>query len=176
MASVIGDRPSHPICFRQLQGSMLTMAVVPFDREQVEARLALNLIASSDMPQMACDALEAGLDGKAIRRLAVLEKPTYFEVAEILPRVMQELEMRQIPTGEAALRVARQIAKDILSGGDDPLLHIRDFEFLWIRSGYPPEICALGTMYDDVYVAQSTGSSDDEIRSRVKSLLQNFSE
>jgi hypothetical protein len=149
---------------------------VPFDREQVEARLALNLIASSDMPQVACDALEAGLDGRAIRRLAVLEKPTYFEVAEILPRVMQELELRQIPSGEAALRVARKIAKDILSSEDDPLRHVRDFESLWVQSGYQAEICALGTMYDDVYVAQSMGRSDEEIRDLVKSLLQTFSE
>jgi hypothetical protein len=149
---------------------------VPFDRDQVEATLALNLIASSDMPQIACDALEAGFDGKAIRRLAVLEKPTYFEVAEILPRVMQELELKQIPTGEAALRVARKIARDILSSGDDPLSHVRDFEFLWIQSGYQAEICELGTMYDEVYVAQSMGRSDEETRDWVKSLLQDFSE
>jgi hypothetical protein len=82
---------------------------VPFDREQVEARLALNLIASADMPQIAIEALEAGLDGKATRRLAVLEKPTYFEVAEVLPLAMQELELAQIPIGEAAMRVARKM-------------------------------------------------------------------
>jgi hypothetical protein len=45
---------------------------VAFDRDQIEARLALNLIASAEMPQIALGALEAGLDGKAIRRLAVL--------------------------------------------------------------------------------------------------------
>ena len=36
---------------------------MPFDREAVEAKLALNLIASADMPNIGCDALEAGLDG-----------------------------------------------------------------------------------------------------------------
>ena len=66
-----------------------------FDRDQIEAKLALNLIASAEMPQIALGALEAGLDGKAIRRLAVLEHPTYFEVAEVLPRVMQELGLTQ---------------------------------------------------------------------------------
>ena len=145
-----------------------------FDRDQIEARLALDLIASADMPQIAWDALEAGLDGKAVRRLAVLENPTYFEVAEVLPRVMQELELAQIPTAEAAVRVARKIAKDVLNSGDDPLEHIRDFWSLWIRSDYTHEISGLGTLYDDVYVARSRGRSDEEIREEVKSILKDF--
>jgi hypothetical protein len=42
---------------------------VAFDRQLIEAQLALGLIGSSDMPGLAWDALEAGLDGKYIRRL-----------------------------------------------------------------------------------------------------------
>lgn len=71
-----------------------------FDRDQVEARLALSLIASAEMPRIAMDALEAGFDGPATLRLAVLGHPTYFEVAELLPRVMQELGLAQIATGQ----------------------------------------------------------------------------
>jgi hypothetical protein len=41
---------------------------VPFDRDQIEAKHALDLIASADMPQIAWDALEANLDGPATRR------------------------------------------------------------------------------------------------------------
>jgi hypothetical protein len=147
---------------------------VPFDRNEIEARLALNLIASADMPQMALDALEAALDGRATRRLAILEDPTYFEVAEVLPRVMQELTLAQIPIGEAALRLAKQNAQEILKTGDDPLRHIRDFESLWIRSGYADEIASLGTLYDDVWIAQSTGQSDEDIRKWVTSILTDF--
>jgi hypothetical protein len=149
---------------------------MPFDREQVEARLALNLIASADMPQVAIDALEAGLDGKAIRRLAVLENPTYFEVAEVLPLAMQELDLAQIPIGEAAVRVARKMAKEILKSGGDPLRHVRDFEALWTRSGYTSEISALGTLYDDVYIAKSSDRSDEEIRDWVRSILRDFAQ
>ena len=145
-----------------------------FDRDQIEARLALNLIASAEMPQLALGALEAGLDGKAIRRLAVLEHPTYFEVAEVLPSVMQELGLTQIPIGEAAVRVAKQIAREILDSGDDPLRHIRDFESLWVRSDYADQISNLGTLYDDVWIAQSTGRSDEETRDWVKSILKDF--
>jgi len=147
---------------------------VPFDRDQIEARLALNLIASADMPQIALDALEAGLDGKATRRLAVLEHPTYFEVAQVLPRVMQELGLAQIPIGEATVRVAKQTAREILNSGDDPLRHIRDFESLWVRSDYADEISSLGTLYDDVWIAQCTGRSDEDIRKWVASILKGF--
>lgn len=83
---------------------------MPFDREQIEARLALDLIASADMPQIAQDALEAGLDGPGTLRLAILERPTYFEVAEVLPRVVNELGLAQITIGKAALRVAKETA------------------------------------------------------------------
>lgn len=147
---------------------------MPFDREDIEAQLTLNLIASSDMPQIALDALEAGLDGPATRRLAILEHPTYFEVAEVLPRVMQELGLTQITTGEAALRVARSLAKEILHSGVDPLERLREFESLWVRSGYARGIMKLGTLIDDVWVAQSTGQSEFQIREWVTSILTEF--
>jgi hypothetical protein len=147
---------------------------VPFDRDQIEARLALNLIASADMPQIAWDALEAGLDGPATRRLAALELPTHFEVAEVFPRVRQELGLTEITVGQAALRVAKQIAREILDKGDDPLRHVPTFESLWVRSGYAKDIQALGTMHDDVWVAQSMGRSDEQIRDWVTSILKDF--
>ena len=149
---------------------------MPFDRNQIEARLALDLIASVDMPNIACDALEAGFDGPAIRRLAALERPTYFEVAEVLPRVIQELGLTQITTGQAALRLAKQIAGEILRSGDDPLRHVRTFESLWFRSHYAKEIQQLGTLYDEVSVAQSMGRSDEQIRDWVTAVLMDFAQ
>jgi hypothetical protein len=82
---------------------------VPFDRELTEAKLALDLIASADMPSIAWDAWEAGLDGPAITRLGALERPTYFEVSEVLPRVMQEF----VKSAQSAdfVRVARSNPK-----------------------------------------------------------------
>jgi len=75
---------------------------MPFDPELVEAQLALRRIGTTDMPKLAWDALEAGLDGQATRRLAALRFPTFFEVREILPKVMQEWQITQIPKGQAA--------------------------------------------------------------------------
>src|SRR4051812_44648716 len=101
------------------------------------------------MPSIAWDAWEAGMDGPATRRLGALEHPTYFQVSEVLPRVMQELNLSQISHDEAARRLARRIAKQILESGDDPLQHLRDFESIWVRAGYPHQISGLGTLYDD---------------------------
>jgi len=64
---------------------------MPFDAQIVEAQLALGRIGATDMPRLAWDAMEAGLDGPAIRRLAALEFPTYFQVQEILPAAMREV-------------------------------------------------------------------------------------
>jgi hypothetical protein len=147
---------------------------VPFDRQIIEAQLALNLIASADMPRIAWDALEAGIDGTATRRLAALERPTYFEVAEVLPRVMKEWEIAQIPIGEAALRMARSIAQDILRDGKDPLRYIRDLEGLWIRADYAKELVSLGTLDDEVSIAQSSGQSSALIREWVTERLRDF--
>lgn len=149
---------------------------MPFERELVEARIALNLIASADMPKVAWDALEAGLDGPAIRRLSALIQPTYFEVAEVLPRAKEELGITEISVGEAALRVAKQIAREILETGDDPLRHVQDFESLWFRSNYAYEISSLGTLRDDVWISQSGGRSDEEIRQEVVSILKGFAQ
>jgi len=149
---------------------------VPFDREQIEARLALDLIASVDMPQIAQDALEAGLDGAATLRLAILERPTYFEVAEVLPRILNELGLAHITIGEAAPRVAKETAREILRTGDDPLRHVQAFESLRIRSKYAKEIQILGTLHDEVWIAQSMGHSDERIRDSVRSVLKDFAQ
>jgi len=151
-----------------------TIFGVPFDRELVEAKLALDLIASADMPSIAWDALEAGHDGAATNRLAALERPTYFQVAELLPCVMAELGLSQISKGEAAARVAKGIAEEILQSGDDPLKHIRDFESLWIQADYAHELGRLGTLYDDVWIAQSGDRSEGLIREWVRSRLKDF--
>ncbi len=47
---------------------------------------------------------------------------------------------------------------------------------LWVRSDYTSEISSLGTLYDDVWTAQSTGQSDTEIRNWIISILKDFAQ
>jgi len=127
--------------------------VVSFDRAMIEAQLALGLIVSSRMPNIAVDALEAGLDGPAIRRLAALDSPTHFEVRDVLPRAMQEMGLVDVSREVAASRLATRRAKEILERGEDPLKHTRDFERLWIDAGYPRALAPVGNLDDELYIA-----------------------
>ena len=115
------------------------------------------------MPKVAWDALEAGLDGPGIRRLAALDSPTYFEVRDVLPRAMEEMGLVKLTPAVAALRLAKSRAKEILDRGEDPLKHTREFEWLWIRAGYPRELASVGNLDDDIYIANGI-QSDDQIR------------
>jgi hypothetical protein len=148
---------------------------VAFDRDIIEAQLSLDLIGSSDMPKIAWDALEAGLDGPGIRRLAALDSPTYFEVRDVLTRAMQEMGLAKLSRSAAALRIAKDRARGILERQEDPLKHVHDFQRLWIDAGYPKELASVGTLYDDVYIA-SRNQSDDTIHrwivERLKELIR----
>ena len=144
-----------------------------FDRQIIEAQLALDMIESTDMPKIAWDALKAGLGGKFIRRLGALDSPTYFQVTEVLPQAMQEMGLSKPSRGEAALRLAKARAKEILDSNDDPLKHTKDFERLWIDADYPKELMSVGNLDDEVYI-MSGNKSDDAIRKWILDQLRNF--
>jgi hypothetical protein len=142
-----------------------------FDRELIEAELALDLIPSEKVPELAWQALEAGLDGRWIRRLASLERPTFFEVADVLPKAKIEMGLDDATVGKAALIVASRWAKEILERGEDPLLHTKKFEWLWIKAGYADEINSVGNLDDEVWIAESGGQKEAQIRKWVTERL-----
>jgi hypothetical protein len=146
---------------------------VPFDRELIEAQLALELIPSTELPKFALEALEAGFDSPAVVRLAVLDKPTYFEVRDVLVEACKELGLRQLTKSEAALRIARRRAQQVLSSSEDPLACVREFYWLWIRAGYPRELTAVGNLDDELLIRNGPKDQDCElVRSRLSELLR----
>jgi hypothetical protein len=144
---------------------------VPFEPHTIEAKLALSKIGPNEMPTLAWEALEAGLDGPRIRRMAALTDPSGWEVDQILPAFMAEAGLSVIPLQEAAVRIARQIARQILSEKLDPLEHTKDFESLWIQAGYPKEIGEAGMLDDQKYVAECMGQTEAEFREYAKNVL-----
>lgn len=150
-----------------------------FDRELIEAALALEMIPSSGMPELAWDALEAGLDGPTIRRLAALEQPTYFEVAPLLPKAKEEMGLREVAKGEAALRVGQELAAGILSHrtADDPLplCCAKQSEWLWVKAGYPQELRSVGNLCDEIDLAKVKGQTISQIREWVTERLRALS-
>ena len=146
-----------------------------FDIEMIEARLAMKMIPSSDMPRIAWDALEAGLDGPAIRRLAALDSPTWSEIDEVLPSAMHEMGLRSITAREGASRYAVRRATEILRSGADPLKFTREFEQLWIATGHENEIVELGILDEEIVrVGRLIGRSEQEIRDSVSQQLKSF--
>jgi hypothetical protein len=135
-----------------------------FDPKLTEAKIALNLISSIDMPKVAWDALEVGLDGPAIRRLASLEFPTAFQTKNVLPVAMKEMGLSNLGQIEAAVFLARTRAREILRSESDPMNHLRDFEYLWIQTDYCSELEEYGNLDDEVHVARSMGQPEPEIR------------
>jgi hypothetical protein len=146
---------------------------VPFDHQLVEAKLALNGISPSEMPSIAWDALEAGLDGPSIRRLAALNNPSGWEADQILPGFMAEAGLERISPEEASVRLARQLASKIILEGLDPLDYSRDFERLWIQAGYPKAIQDAGALDDQKYLVESESvrQSAAELREHARSIM-----
>jgi hypothetical protein len=133
-----------------------------FDPRSVEARLSLQRIHPEDMPGVACDALEAGFDGPTIRRMAGLINPSGYEVDMLLPAFMEQMQMRLLPKAQASLRVACDLARDIIESRKDPLEYARAFERLWIESDYSVELSELGQLDDQIYLSRTIGGKTEQ--------------
>jgi len=70
--------------------------------------------------------------------MAVLDRPTYFEVAEVLPRALSEMGLKSITNGEAALCIARRRAREILKKHEESEHQLSDN--LTVRAGRKPKV------------------------------------
>ena len=137
---------------------------MPLDRKLAEAQLALNLVRPQEMPRLAWEALESGLDGPNLRRLAPPVRSTWFEVEELRAAATKEMKIASITVAEAAYRLAIRRTSEILDRRLDPLFYTREFESLWIRAGCSDRLTVLGTLDDEAEIARFTGQTDAEIR------------
>ena len=81
-----------------------------------------------DLPNIACDALERGLDSRALRYLAGLQRPTSRDIGKafdeacsqlgIAPATDEAVEQKEIWN---ATQIARRISAQILNGTLDPV-------------------------------------------------------
>ncbi|UWZ84045.1 hypothetical protein [Occallatibacter riparius] len=127
---------------------------MPFDRQLIEAKLAVARIDPAEMPGLAWDALEEGLDGPAIRRLAALDRPSGWQADQVMPAFMAEAGLKQISVQEASIRLARHRASQVLLEGLDPLAHSNEFYMLWIDSGHVRVLQDAGCLNDEIAIGQ----------------------
>jgi pimeloyl-ACP methyl ester carboxylesterase len=83
------------------------------------ARWFAGKLANSDWPATARDALEAGFDGRALRRLAALEKANHWDVVNFIDPALSEMGAPHMSPEEALLWSAKDICRDIAGGSRD---------------------------------------------------------
>ena len=119
----------------------------PIDR--ANALWTLGRLSSQDLPSVAWDALEIGFDGPALRRLAALNRPSYFEVGDLLSKALLEMSKSVFSKPEAAMLLAREIAQQVVAGHKDPLKGASEIWRLACQSDFPKEITLFGGLDQD---------------------------
>jgi hypothetical protein len=109
-----------------------------FDPNLFVAKWYCSLIGPEDMPSFAADALEAGFDGPALRRLAGLVSPTSRDLGNLFDRALGEIGNVEIRSKEQGIfKLARILAGAILDGRVDPILGAQGLSHYAFRAGYP---------------------------------------
>lgn len=88
--------------------------------EMVVAKWVLGLIPSSALPQIATDALVAGLDSPALRELAGELRPTRDASGRLFEQILDELSVGIPDRSRAGLTLARAYATQITNGSLPP--------------------------------------------------------
>lgn len=93
-----------------------------FNPDMFVAKWYCGRVQPEDMPQFAADALEAGYDGPALRRLAGLIRPTAMDVGELFQQSLAEIGTVKIRNSEqAAILLVRTTLGDIVDQKIDPI-------------------------------------------------------
>jgi hypothetical protein len=115
-----------------------------YSLDRAISQFTLGKLSYSDLPDVACDALELGLDGPSIRRLASLQKPSYFGVGDLFQKAPQEIGIEQWSKRDAAVFLAKEIGRDILAGRKEPLAGADEIWELCRAADYPKELLVFG--------------------------------
>ena len=110
-----------------------------FNPDLFVAKWYCSEVWSEDMPAFAADALEAGYDGPALRKLAGLIKPTSVDIGDLFKQSLTEIGTVTIHNREeAALLLARTTARNIVNGQMDPIAGCNVLAGLAHALDYPP--------------------------------------
>ena len=121
--------------------------------EIAEAFWKLGSLPVGQLQDIALRALADGYDGPALRELAEFPWATRRDVGDLFDIALSEMGRPVLSDREAGLRLAREVASGIVSGGIDPYEGARRIWWdIWERSGRPEELIpfvALSGQYED---------------------------
>ncbi|NUQ29123.1 MAG: hypothetical protein HOQ35_11490 [Acidobacteriaceae bacterium] len=142
-----------------------------FDPAVFEAEVALRQILTEKLPSVAQDALEAGWDGPAVTRMAILNPNDRSEIDQALSPMLAELGLQHLDLKTAAIRLAERRAVRILGSGEDPIPHLGYFYRLMYEAGYPEELYELGYLEDEIFCSSE---EPDVLRGWCREALENL--
>lgn len=132
-----------------------------FDPNLFVAKWYCERVWPEDMPGFSADALEAGFDGPALRRLAGLIRPTSPDVGNLFVRALDEIGTIEIRSKEQAIfKLARILAKAIVDGQVDPILGARGLARYALEAGYPEELAQFDQLADEPLWGEYARSRD----------------
>ena len=92
-----------------------------FDYKSVQARWVLGLIPSDDLPNIATQALSAGIESKSLAELAGLTGNETDEARKLFEQVLNELGGEGMKTADALKHYAKIVSTSILASEITPL-------------------------------------------------------
>jgi hypothetical protein len=108
---------------------VLEFGRLSFSPQLIHARWILGKLPSEEAPSLAQDALGLGYDGRNVRRIAGLLRPTRADLLPLMPGFLEEMGISTPMTKEAAAWfVARSIAAGISEARIEPYEGAR---FIW---------------------------------------------
>jgi hypothetical protein len=121
----------------------------PFNPDLFVAKWYCSQINPESMPEFAADALEAGHDGRALRRLAGLINPTSWDVGDLFKKALLEIGSVKVLSKEHALIfLSRTTAADIIEGRVDPLYGAEIIARYAMEAGYPESLVQFFALAD----------------------------
>src|SRR5690242_860892 len=87
----------------------------------LQAKWQLNLLRSDDIPELATQILETGLESPALIELAGLISPDRWEVTPLIEEAFSQESLRPISNEAAQWRLAYETAREIVDGRVTPL-------------------------------------------------------
>lgn len=88
--------------------------------EIAAAKVVLKIALPEDLVEAAADSLEAGLDSRSLRILAGLNAAEFDEAGSLFEQSIAELDISKPDKHDAVMQLAREYARQILSGRITP--------------------------------------------------------
>jgi hypothetical protein len=127
---------------------------------------------------VACHALENGIEGPAIVEIAGMNNPARRDLEEIFPQLMNELGLVSKTMEQSGMIVARDIAEKIIDGETDPISGVGKLASIYNELKFKQELVgffALNDEYQEVWINKDEFAKYlDNIKTEARVFLKTF--